>query len=146
MGGWLPVPSHLPTFTKQSSSPPSNPKIYYFTLLVVALQYALAGESRLPSPQFVGISCPCLAWLEKIRTPRTGTQLPKVAAQMLGVLPSALSLGFVLCPRGIQICVAYFYCSLFHNYLREALIKLLGITLNKYTVQHGDFPPQYYRY
>lgn len=118
----------------------------------MALQHALvvaqAGESRLPAPPFVGVSCPFLAWLEKRSMPRTGMQLLKVvcAAQMQSVSSSALSLGFVLRPRGIQIRVAYFYCSLFHNYLRDALIQLLGIMFNKYTVEHRDFPPQYYCY
>lgn len=63
---------------------------------------------------------------------------------ILGIWPCVDIL--VLWPIGIQICVAYFYYSLFHNYLREALIKLLGITFNKYTAEHRDFPPQYYCY
>lgn len=54
VGHWLAVPSHLPTFTKQDSSPSSNPEISYFILFVVALQPALvvvqAGENWLSAP------------------------------------------------------------------------------------------------
>lgn len=95
MGHWLPIPSHLPAFTMQDSSPPSNPRMSYFILFVVALQPALvvaqAGESRSSAPQFIGISCPLLAWLDTRCVPRTGMQLLKVACapQMLvyGRLP-----------------------------------------------------------
>jgi len=78
--------------------------------------------------------------------PMSDMQLLKVAcsAQMLDVSLFASPLGFVLWPRGIQICIAYFYYSLFHNYLRETFIKLLGISFNKSTAEYRDFPPRYY--
>lgn len=119
MRGWLPIPRHLPTSTKQSSSPPSNPKIFYFILLVVALQHALvvaqAGESRMPALQFVGILCPFCAWLEKRCMPRTGKQLLKAAcaAQVLDVLPSALSLA--LC-YGLEVYKYVLHTFIIHYF------------------------------
>lgn len=31
----------------------------------------------------------------------------------------------------------------FHNHFRETLIKLLGITFHKYTLEYKDFAPQF---